>query len=183
MEDSADATSATEPIERNLEELARQLTHKSQNITDELQPYNPEPGSHLDPQSPSFNARAWVKAFVKLSETDPSAASSRFLGVAFKTLGAYGWSTGAESQPTVTNIALRAVTSLAGLIGGRRQGKRIDILRDFEGVIKEGELLLVLGPPGSGCSTFLKTLTGETSGFKIAENSYLNYRGNITLLT
>ncbi|CAH0021151.1 unnamed protein product [Clonostachys rhizophaga] len=177
MEDSTDAASATEPIERNLEELARQLTHKSQNITDELQPYNPEPGSRLDPQSPSFNARAWVKAFVKLSETDPSAASSRFLGVAFKNLGAYGWSTGAESQPTVTNIALRAVTSLAGLAGGRRQGKRIDILRDFEGVIKEGELLLVLGPPGSGCSTFLKTLTGETSGFKIAENSYLNYRG------
>ncbi|KAK7228244.1 hypothetical protein V2G26_000414 [Clonostachys chloroleuca] len=177
MEDSADATSATEPIERNLEELARQLTHKSQNITNELQPYNPEPGSRLDPQSPSFNARAWVKAFVKLSETDPSAASSRFLGVAFKNLGAYGWSTGAENQPTVTNIALRAVTSLIGLVGGRRQGKRIDILRDFEGVIKEGELLLVLGPPGSGCSTFLKTLTGETSGFKISENSYLNYRG------
>jgi ATP-binding cassette subfamily G (WHITE) protein 2 (PDR) len=29
----------------------------------------------------------------------------------------------------------------------------------------------------SGCSTFLKTISGETSGFKIGEESYLNYQG------
>ncbi|KAG9969922.1 pleiotropic drug resistance protein, ABC superfamily, partial [Aureobasidium melanogenum] len=33
------------------------------------------------------------------------------------------------------------------------------------------------GPPGSGCSTFLKTLTGETHGFNVDEKSYLNYQG------
>ena len=29
----------------------------------------------------------------------------------------------------------------------------------------------------SGCSTFLKTISGETSGFKIGEESKLNYQG------
>ncbi|KAL9563946.1 hypothetical protein ACKAV7_011981 [Fusarium commune] len=34
------------------------------------------------------------------------------------------------------------------------------ILRGLDGVVQKGELLLVLGRPGNGCSTFLKTITG-----------------------
>ncbi|KAK9242212.1 ATP-binding cassette transporter CGR1 [Lipomyces tetrasporus] len=164
-------------LEDDLGDLARQLTLASDAIGHEVKAYDPEPGSHLDPKSPTFDAQAWVKAVIRLSETDPQAAPSRFLGVAFKNLSAYGWSTGTESQPTVFNIVLGALSSLAGLVGANRRGKRIDILRDFEGVIEEKELLLVLGPPGSGCSTFLKSLTGETLGFKVSDESYMNYRG------
>ena len=29
----------------------------------------------------------------------------------------------------------------------------------------------------SGCSTLLKTISGETDGFYVAEDSYLNYQG------
>ena len=29
----------------------------------------------------------------------------------------------------------------------------------------------------SGCSTFLKTIAGETHGFKVSPESYLNYQG------
>jgi len=36
---------------------------------------------------------------------------------------------------------------------------------------------LFLGPPGSGCSTFLKTVAGETHGFFIDERSHFNYQG------
>ncbi|KAK9250566.1 ABC-2 type transporter-domain-containing protein [Lipomyces tetrasporus] len=164
-------------LEDDLGDLARQLTQASDAIGHEVKAYDPEPGSHLDPKSPTFDAQAWVKAVIRLSETDPQAAPSRFLGVAFKNLSAYGWSTGTESQPTVFNIVLGALSSLAGLVAANRRGKRIDILRDFEGVIEEKELLLVLGPPGSGCSTFLKSLTGETLGFKVSDESYMNYRG------
>lgn len=158
-------------------DLARQLTQTSAHIADEIKAYDPDPGSHLDPHSPSFDARAWVKALVKLAETDPEAAPARFLGVAFRNLSAYGWSTGTESQPTVSSVVAGAVSSLARAVGAVRRGRRIDILRGFEGVVGEGELLLVLGPPGSGCSTLLKTLAGETSGFKVSEDAYLNYRG------
>lgn len=167
-------------VDNDIETLARQLTQASQTIGNELKVYCPDPGSQLDPQSPSFNARAWAKALIKLSETDPNAAPSRFLGVAFRNLSTYGWSTGAESQPTVTNLVARTFSSVASLIGVNRK-QRIDILRDFEGVVGEGELLLVLGPPGSGCSTLLKTLAGETSGFKISDDSYMNYRGKFLL--
>jgi ATP-binding cassette subfamily G (WHITE) protein 2 (PDR) len=38
-------------------------------------------------------------------------------------------------------------------------------------------MLVVLGPPGSGCSTFLKTVAGETNGFYVDEKSQINYQG------
>jgi ABC-type multidrug transport system ATPase subunit len=35
----------------------------------------------------------------------------------------------------------------------------------MDGVVKEGEMLLVLGKPGSGATTLLKTIAGETRGY------------------
>lgn len=68
------------------------------------------------------------------------------------------------------------VVGLFNKITGR--GKRkIQILRDFEGLIKSGEMLVVLGKPGSGCSTLLKTISGETDGFVIDPESNINYQG------
>ncbi|KAF4961927.1 hypothetical protein FSARC_9968 [Fusarium sarcochroum] len=166
-----------ECIEDDLEDLARTLTQRSQALDEEIRAYDPELGSHLDPNSPTFDAHAWIKAFIRLSNTDPKASPARFLGAAFKNLGAYGWSNGTESQPTVFGVISSAFSSIARLVGASRRRQRINILQDFEGVIEQGELLLVLGPPGSGCSTFLKTLTGQTSGFNVSEESYLNYRG------
>ena len=58
------------------------------------------------------------------------------------------------------------------------RGKRkIQILRDFEGLVKSGEMLVVLGRPGAGCSTLLKTISGETHGFFIDGDSHVNYQG------
>ncbi|KAL3491060.1 ABC-2 type transporter-domain-containing protein [Aspergillus germanicus] len=166
-------------LQDDLQTLARQVTQNSHVSSHESSPnaYNPEPGSNLDPQSPTFDARAWVEGIIKLSQGDPDAAPLRFLGVAFKNLSAYGSSIGSESQLNVLNVVPRAISSIASLVGAKRRGSRVEILRDLEGVVEQGELLLVLGPPGSGCSTFLKTLAGETSGFEISEESYLNYRG------
>lgn len=43
------------------------------------------------------------------------------------------------------------------------------LLYDFSGSVKDGEMLLVLGRPGSGCSTFLKTIALQTEGYKSVE--------------
>lgn len=39
------------------------------------------------------------------------------------------------------------------------------LLRDFNGVVKSGEMMLVVGRPGSGTTTFLKTLASLTKGY------------------
>jgi ATP-binding cassette subfamily G (WHITE) protein 2 (SNQ2) len=41
-------------------------------------------------------------------------------------------------------------------------GEKRDLIHDFTGVVRDGEMLLVLGRPGSGCSTFLKAVTNKT---------------------
>ena len=47
---------------------------------------------------------------------------------------------------------------------GLRPGQRY-ILKDFNGVLHPGEMMLVVGRPGSGCSTLLKALAGLTGAY------------------
>lgn len=54
---------------------------------------------------------------------------------------------------------------------------KFQILHGFDGLIRPGEMLLVLGRPGSGCSTLLKGLAGETQGFDVSSESEIRYRG------
>jgi ATP-binding cassette subfamily G (WHITE) protein 2 (PDR) len=55
--------------------------------------------------------------------------------------------------------------------------RKVQILKGVDGVLESGEMLVVLGPPGSGCSTFLKTIAGEMNGIYLDEGADLNYRG------
>ncbi|WWC57723.1 uncharacterized protein I303_100257 [Kwoniella dejecticola CBS 10117] len=47
---------------------------------------------------------------------------------------------------------------------GLRQGQRY-LLKDFSGLVRPGEMMLVVGRPGSGCTTFLKALAGLHNGY------------------
>lgn len=39
------------------------------------------------------------------------------------------------------------------------------LINDFSGVIRDGEMMLVLGRPGAGCSTFLKTIANKREDY------------------
>ena len=43
--------------------------------------------------------------------------------------------------------------------------RSVSQIHGFNGVLKAGEMALVLGRPGSGCTTFLKTLANLREGF------------------
>ena len=40
------------------------------------------------------------------------------------------------------------------------------LLHSFDGAVKGGEMVMVIGKPGAGCSTFLKTLANMRGQFK-----------------
>src|SRR6202012_664105 len=40
-----------------------------------------------------------------------------------------------------------------------------------------GEMLIVLGRPGSGCTTFLKSICGQLLALKKSESSVIHYNG------
>jgi ABC-type multidrug transport system ATPase subunit len=100
---------------------------------------------------------------------------ARTAGIAFRNLSAHGFGAATDYQKSVGNVMLEGVGLVRRLMGVGQQ--RIDILRNFDGLLKPGEMLVVLGPPGSGCSTFLKTIAGETHGFNVDKDSYINYQG------
>jgi ATP-binding cassette subfamily G (WHITE) protein 2 (PDR) len=155
-------------------QLARRLTEQSMG---DVNPFEAPEGSPLDPKSENFSARAWAKALLNLHSRDPEKYPKRTSGVAFQNLSVHGFGSETDYQKTVGNVFVEAVGIVRRILGvGQR---RIQILRDFDGVLNSGDMLMVLGPPGSGCSTFLKTLSGETHGLYVDENSYLNYQGGL----
>ena len=57
------------------------------------------------------------------------------------------------------------------------KGQERHILHNFNGAVKSGEMLIVLGRPGSGCTTFLKSICGELHGLNKSKDSSITYGG------
>ncbi|KAG4438299.1 hypothetical protein IFR05_006234 [Cadophora sp. M221] len=51
------------------------------------------------------------------------------------------------------------------IFGVGKKGREVNILKDFRGVVHPGEMVLVLGRPGSGCTTFLKVIANQRFGY------------------
>lgn len=159
-------------IEDDIHELARRYTSHSHS-PHAIFPIKPD--GALDPNSRNFDARKWAKAFYNLRREHTPGAPLRTSGIAFQGLNVHGYGTPTDFQKSVGNVLLEGLSVLKQITG--KQQQRIDILHDLEGVVEAGEMLAVLGPPGSGCSTFLKTVAGETHGLYVDKASMLNYQG------
>ncbi|KAL2172726.1 hypothetical protein VTG60DRAFT_4172 [Thermothelomyces hinnuleus] len=156
--------------------LARKYTAQSHADVKGVNPFHiasDDKESPLNPNGPNFSARAWAKAVVDMVTGEGH--QFRTTGVAFQNLNVHGFGSPTDFQKDVVNVWLEAVGLLRRITGhGKR---RIDILRGFDGLVRQGEMLVVLGPPGSGCTTFLKTIAGDYNGIYVDENSYFNYQG------
>ena len=164
----------------------RELKHtKTKSTLGGLAGANPfEDPSHpeLNPNSNEFDSRKWVKLIMRqhARHSDNPEGSVDYdalrAGLSFQNLNVHGFGRPTDFQKNVGNIWLSVASSVKSIFGADSK-RKIQILRDFEGVVRAGEMLVVLGRPGSGCSTFLKTVAGETHGFFIGEGSELNYQG------
>ncbi|EWZ30932.1 ATPase [Fusarium oxysporum Fo47] len=160
--------------EGEIHDLARRFT--SQSAASGHGPLFPlSDGGPLDPQSPHFNSKKWAKAYLKTRTETADGSTPRTAGIAFKNLNAYGFGQATDFQNTLTNIVLKASSFARKIFGDK--GQRIDILRGIDGYVEAGEMLCVLGPPGSGCSTLLRSIAGETHGFHFGNDTVLNYQG------
>ncbi|KAI1076849.1 ABC-2 type transporter-domain-containing protein [Whalleya microplaca] len=176
---SSKAANAEEETEMERREslvhaLARRYTTQSQAAYTGENPYlDSEPDSLVNPNSPKFSARAWAKAIVRMAEGEGH--DFRTAGVCFQNVNVHGFGAGTDYQKDVGNVWLEAAGLVRKFMGHGQQ--KIDILRNFDGLVRKGEMLVVLGPPGSGCTTFLKAIAGETAGIYIDDKSYFNYQG------
>ena len=128
----------------------------------------------LDPGSNQFDP--WKYGRKLLNAMDAQGIALPRIGVTFQDLSVSGSGSALQYQQDVLSI----FTSLPNVIRILRRGSvspKKSIISGFNGHLESGELLLVLGRPGSGCSTFLKTLCGSTNGLSISSDSKIDFSG------
>lgn len=64
-------------------------------------------------------------------------------------------------------------TPLMKMLGMDKKGAEVTLLDNFKGVVNPGEMVLVLGKPGSGCTTFLKSIANQRWGYTAVEGDVL----------
>ncbi|KAJ5936921.1 ABC multidrug transporter atrF [Penicillium verhagenii] len=106
------------------------------------------------------------------------------VGVVFKNLTVMGVQTGASFVrtlphavvgtfgPDLYNVVCRFVPQLRF---GKKPPVR-ELINDFSGSVREGEMMLVLGRPGAGCTTFLKAIANDREAFA-GVNGEVRYGG------
>lgn len=156
---------ATAAMEKKGTTISTEGLAQSLNSSDEECSQSYTPGQE-------FNYEKWLAERFH----DPARCRRFDIGVAFQNLNVYGFGKPTDYQKTIGNYVFVVASGLRQLFGQQRK-LRIEILRDFEGLVRNGEMLMVLGKPGSGCTTFLKTLAGQTHGFFVDSGSRLNYQG------
>lgn len=170
------------PDTDNMREIARTLSDVSQrtgSATSKYGDYENPVGSNnprLDPSSPEFDSEYFARNMFRLFRSDPERYPEAKLGVAFRNLEAHGVSQDVNYQVNSGNLPIWAFQQLVELVGGGR-GTPVEILKQMDGCIKPGELCVVLGRPGAGCSTFLRTIATQTYGFSIGKESQISYMG------
>ncbi|KIW22564.1 uncharacterized protein PV07_10850 [Cladophialophora immunda] len=127
----------------------------------------------LDPENEEFDFRFWASTIIQLVREDGIKRAN--VGVCFKSLTVCGTGSSLALQPTVASPWL-ALARLPMFMSRRKREPKV-ILNTFNGCVKSGEMLLVLGRPGSGCTTFLTSISGQLGGLTRTSESVVNYDG------
>jgi len=115
--------------------------------------------------------RLMSRMFGKERQKHSEEEKTRHSGVVFRDLTVKGVGLGASLQPTIGDIFLNLPRFLKNLLtkgpkAATGKPPTRELLSNFNGCVRPGELLLVLGRPGSGCSTFLKVFCNQRAGYK-----------------
>ncbi|KAJ8107892.1 hypothetical protein ONZ43_g6590 [Nemania bipapillata] len=109
--------------------------------------------------------------------------SEKKVGVVYRNLTVKGIGSTASFVRTVPDAILgtfgpdlyRNLTKLFPSLQFRKPPTRT-LIHDFTGCVRDGEMMLVLGRPGAGCSTFLKVITNNRESFAAVEGN-ISYGG------
>ncbi|PYH91005.1 putative ABC multidrug transporter [Aspergillus ellipticus CBS 707.79] len=127
----------------------------------------------FNPDSADFDLYRWLRKLMCMLN------QSKFYGgeatIKFQNLQVSGTRPAVQHKPNVLEI-LTAPLWPRGILSLDAKSPQ-KLIRNFHGTINSGELLLVLGSPGSGCSTLVKALGRELDGLKLDAESVIYYSG------
>ncbi|KAG8414386.1 ATP-binding cassette transporter snq2 [Metarhizium acridum] len=147
--------------------------HKEKQSSPEADEADSERTAHAD----GFELEQFIRDGHLEKRNPENGESTKKVGVLFKNLTVKG--VGATSTsvrtlpqaiagtfgPDLYNLVCRWIPAL----DFRSPGQPRDLIRDFTGVVRPGEMMLVLGRPGAGCSTFLKVIANKRGSYQAVE--------------
>ncbi|PQE33697.1 ABC transporter protein [Rutstroemia sp. NJR-2017a WRK4] len=133
------------------------------------------PDSPLNPRSINFSPDEWATNLHGFMAQDPMRYPRRSAGFCFENLSVHSFSRPTDYQKDVANVVLELGAFFRWLVGSG--SRKVEILKSFDGFVEQGETLLIIGRPGAGSSTLLKTISGDIDGLVIDPNSIINYHG------
>ncbi|KAJ5566849.1 CDR ABC transporter [Penicillium sp. DV-2018c] len=168
---------AMEEIEGMRRELTRLSLHRTRSTTKSVSRFKSRT-SRFDEEEAEGKADADfdLGEFLiggTLERRTTAGEPAKKVGVVFKNLTVKGVETGASFVrtlphavvgtfgPDLYNLVCRFVPQLRF---GKQPPVR-DLIHDFSGTVREGEMMLVLGRPGAGCTTFLKAIANDRGAF------------------
>ncbi|KAF8807904.1 hypothetical protein BYT27DRAFT_7189991 [Phlegmacium glaucopus] len=168
--------------EEEFNTLSRQLSNRSANSirksTDSTNVHDPEKG--LDADQEYFDLREYLTSSNDANQK--AGIKHKNVGVVWDNLQVdvaggldskfYIGTLGGACMSFFMTPIFWAWSLLGTLLPLKKQLVTRTILHESSGVLKPGEMCLVLGCPGSGCSTFLKTIADQRDG-------YLNVSGEV----
>lgn len=164
--------------QRELQRLATSLTRirtRNESIAEEGHPaagvVSSDPA--LDPSSASFDLHRYLEHVIGLLRKEGITPAQA--GVAFKDVSVSGSGDALQLQHTIGDWVQAPLRLGEHFSLGKKPHRKI--LHSFDGLVNSGELLIVLGRPGSGCSTLLKTMTGQLHGLNVQDKSVIHYNG------
>jgi ATP-binding cassette subfamily G (WHITE) protein 2 (SNQ2) len=114
--------------------------------------------------------RLLTQMFGKERREHSEEEKTRHVGLVWKSLTVKGAGLGASVQETLSTPFVNLKTLFTkGPKALKHKPPVRTLIDNFTGCLRPGEMCLVLGRPGSGCSTFLKVLANQRSGYEDVE--------------
>lgn len=125
-------------------------------------------------------------------------ASAKKVGVVFKNLTVKGAGSTTNYTKTLPDAIFgtfgpdlyRLICRFIPALNFSKHQQLRTLINDYTGVVRDGEMMLVLGRPGSGCTTFLKAIANQRNGYASvtgnvyyggipAKEQHAHYRGEV----
>ncbi|KAG6024571.1 hypothetical protein E4U41_001739, partial [Claviceps citrina] len=119
----------------------------------------------VEPDSP-FDLEAALRG--NLAAGEAVGIKAKHIGACWDGLtvkGAGGSANYVQTFPDAFVNFFNFITPVRNLLGLSKKPLEKTLLDGFQGVCNPGEMVLVLGRPGSGCTTFLKTIANQRHGY------------------
>ncbi|KAI1268212.1 ABC-2 type transporter-domain-containing protein [Xylariaceae sp. FL1019] len=174
-----------EDLRNQLSQLQKSRTHETQasrrlRLSASRRPsgVDPEAGLKREDEDEDFELGKFIREgrFEKRTED----GSEKRVGVSYRNLTVKGIGSTTSYVKTIPDAILGTFgPDLFALFSGLFPSLSFSkppmrtLIRDFTGCVRDGEMMMVLGRPGSGCSTFLKAISNNRESFAAVE-------GNVT---